>query len=235
MSSGNKAPQTVRLNVYDLIEGQGQGLLHTLGVGLYHSGVEVNDSEWSFGACESGTGVFQTTPRVALGTSVYRETIDMGVTTLSRVEINELIGELSAAYAGRSYDITSKNCNTFTNALCLRLTGQPIPAWVNRAASIGATVNSIVPLSSLGLLPPSRTDSSAASAAAPATATAAAPFSGTGHVLSDSGGSAAASASATAVPASATANTTASSTADEQRLRRLAAIEKRLATAPTSP
>ena len=133
----------VRLNVYDLINGQGQGLLHTLGVGLYHSGVEVNDAEWSFGACDSGTGVFHSTPRVALGTSVFRETIEIGSTSLSRTEIIDVIGELSAAYAGNTYDITTKNCNTFTNALCLRLTGKPIPSWVNRAASIGASGCSI--------------------------------------------------------------------------------------------
>lgn len=216
--------QMVRLNVYDLINGQGQGLLHTLGVGLYHSGVEVNDAEWSFGACDSGTGVFHSTPRVALGTSVFRETIEIGSTSLSRTEIIDVIGELSAAYAGNTYDITTKNCNTFTNALCLRLTGKPIPSWVNRAASIGATVNSIVPLSSLGLLPPSRTDSAAA--AAPAASAPATPFSGTGHTLSDSGAAAASSASA---PVSAAAATL---TPDELRLRRLAAVEKRLAAPP---
>jgi hypothetical protein len=215
------ASTIVRLNVYDLMAGQAQGVLHALGVGLYHTGVEIGGSEWSFGACDAGTGVFSTTPRVALMNSVYRETVDIGVTTLSQKEVAAVIAELSVAYQGSSYDLTRVNCNTFTNALCLRLTGVGIPPWINRAASIGSTLTNVLPLQSLGLLPPSKTD---AGTAAPASNTAS-PFSGAGHKLSDSAaatGSAPAAASPGAAPS-----------AEELRQRRLAAFEKRNAAAPS--
>jgi hypothetical protein len=208
------APTIVRLNVYDLMAGQAQGVLHALGVGLYHTGVEIGGSEWSFGACDVGTGVFSTTPRVALMNSVYRETVDIGVTTLSQKEIAAVIAELSVAYQGSSYDLTRVNCNTFTNALCLRLTGVGIPPWINRAANIGSTLTNVLPLQSLGLLPPSKTD---AGTAAPASSTAS-PFSGAGHKLSDS-------AAPTGAPAAASSG--AAPSAEELRQRRLAAFEKR--------
>jgi deubiquitinase DESI2 len=221
----------VRLNVYDLMAGQAQGVLHALGVGLYHTAVELNDAEWSFGACESGTGVFSSTPRVPLMNSVYRETVDIGVTTLSQKEIQNVIAELSAAYLGSSYDITTKNCNTFTNALCLKLTGNGIPGWINRAASIGSTLNSVLPLSSLGLMPPSRTDSaSSATSGASASTTTTTAFSGTGHKLTDDSSSAPSGAPAPAAGASAGAAVVPS--AEELRQRRLAAFEKRQAASP---
>lgn len=224
----SSSQQKIILNVYDLHESN--QYLYALGMGVFHSGVEVNGTEWSFGACDTGSGVFNTTPRVPLGTSTFRESIEIGTTALSRGEINDVIGELSAAYQGASYNLTSKNCNTFSNALCMRLCNAPIPAWVNRVADLGAIVNSIVPLSSLGLGQPTKADATASSSAtssasAPA---AAAPFGGVGHVLTD------APAAPSAAPAVATAASVTTPTenvipaAEELRLRRLAAIEKRL-------
>lgn len=235
----SSSPQKVMLNVYDLHESN--QYLYPLGMGVFHSGVEINGTEWSFGACESGSGVFNTTPRVALGTSTYRESIEIGTTTLTRGQINDVIGELSSAYQGATYNLTSKNCNTFSNALCMRLCNTPIPAWVNRVADLGAKVNQIVPLSSLGLGQPTKDDANASSSRASSTSSTAAastaPFGGVGHVLSDSPSpttTAAATTTTTTTP-----NTTAGGdqnvvpSVEELRLRRLAAIEKRLG--PGSP
>mmetsp|Transcript_15449 Transcript_15449/g.24458 ORF Transcript_15449/g.24458 Transcript_15449/m.24458 type:complete len:211 (-) Transcript_15449:152-784(-) len=40
----------------------------------------------------------------------------------------------SAQYQGFSYNILGNNCNDFSDDLCRRLTGKPIPTWVNRGA-----------------------------------------------------------------------------------------------------
>ena len=52
----------VTLHVYDL----GRGQLKAVGThwaGAFHSAVEVNDREWSFGATDQGSGVFSNAPR----------------------------------------------------------------------------------------------------------------------------------------------------------------------------
>ena len=52
----------VTLHVYDL----GRGQLKAIGThwaGAFHSAVEVNGSEWSFGATDDGSGVFSNAPR----------------------------------------------------------------------------------------------------------------------------------------------------------------------------
>ena len=52
----------VTLHVYDL----GRGQLKAIGThwaGAFHSAVEVNDREWSFGATDKGSGVFSNAPR----------------------------------------------------------------------------------------------------------------------------------------------------------------------------
>eukprot|EP01115_Flamella_aegyptia_P001193 TRINITY_DN119266_c0_g1_i1.p2 TRINITY_DN119266_c0_g1~~TRINITY_DN119266_c0_g1_i1.p2 ORF type:complete len:60 (-),score=9.28 TRINITY_DN119266_c0_g1_i1:34-213(-) len=50
------------LNVYDLAAVNDYG--HQLGFGVYHSGVEIDGVEWSFGGHEfSSTGVFTCSPR----------------------------------------------------------------------------------------------------------------------------------------------------------------------------
>jgi hypothetical protein len=227
--------QKVVLNVYDLHDSN--QYLYALGMGVFHSGVEINGTEWSFGACATGSGVFNTTPRVPLGTSTFRESIEIGTTTLSRGEINDVIGELSAAYQGSAYNLTSKNCNTFSNALCMRLCNRPIPGWVNRIADLGAIVNSIVPLSSLGLGQPTKEDAASASSASASSssATTTTPFGGVGHSLTDSPVPSSSSSSTTVAAAATATNTGTPATtenvipaAEELRLRRLAAIEKRL-------
>lgn len=46
---------------------------------------------------------------------------------------------------GPSYNLLTRNCNHFTSYLCSNLTGQPAPAYLNRAASIGVALPCVVP------------------------------------------------------------------------------------------
>lgn len=45
--------------------------------------------------------------------------------------------KLAEEYSGNTYHLITKNCNHFCNDVCTRLTGKPIPRWVNRLARLG--------------------------------------------------------------------------------------------------
>lgn len=52
--------------------------------------------------------------------------------------------ELASVYIGTAYNLITKNCNHFCNDACIKLTGNPIPSWVNRLARIGKLLLDIV-------------------------------------------------------------------------------------------
>lgn len=56
---------------------------------------------------------------------------------MSYAEFRLFIEDLSEKYRGNTYHFISKNCNHFTDEVCVRLTGKPIPRWVNRLARLG--------------------------------------------------------------------------------------------------
>ncbi|KAI5059601.1 hypothetical protein GOP47_0025920 [Adiantum capillus-veneris] len=105
--------------------------------GIFHSAVEVYDSEeWSFGYSGSGSGVFSCPHKLNVLYS-YRETISLGHTSLSRLKVTQVLFELGREWPGSSYDLLSRNCNHFCDALCERLGVQKLPAWINRFAHVG--------------------------------------------------------------------------------------------------
>jgi hypothetical protein len=150
---GPKTPKTpdappppgekVILHVYDLNPDATQRM--PFGMGVYHSGVFVFGSEWSFGGGQgSGTGVFSSTPK-DVPNAVFKEAIVIGETRMKYKEFQTLIEKMKREYAQTSYHLTGRNCNHFANDLCKRMTGNSIPSWVNRAASIGNLFSGLVP------------------------------------------------------------------------------------------
>lgn len=107
--------------------------------GIFHSAVQVyGNEEWSFGFCENGSGVFSCPP-CKNPMYTYRESIVLGETTCSIPQVHQILRELSREWPGVSYDLLSKNCNHFCDALCERLGVMKLPAWVNRFANAGDT------------------------------------------------------------------------------------------------
>ncbi|KAE9467715.1 hypothetical protein C3L33_00386, partial [Rhododendron williamsianum] len=133
----------VYLNVYDLTSINGYA--YWLGLGAYHSGVQVHGIEYAFGAHEyPTTGIFEGEPKQCDGFT-FRKAILIGWTEKGPLEVRGVMEELAQVYKGSAYNLITKNCNHFCNDACVRLTGNPIPSWVNRLARIGLFCNCIVP------------------------------------------------------------------------------------------
>lgn len=147
----------VYLNVYDVSNAQAQeaadkssdtivklnNITRQLGIGgVFHGGVEIHEygSEWSFGYCERGTGVYRCQPKKN-PMYVYREQIDLGVTLKTKQEVENILRTMKQTWPGLSYDLLSRNCCHFCDELCKQLGVKPVPGWLNRfAQSADATV-----------------------------------------------------------------------------------------------
>ena len=68
---------------------------------------------------------------------IFRRSVMLGSTDISRAEFRSLMERLSGKYHGDTYHLIAKNCNHFSDEVCLQLTGKPIPGWVNRLARFG--------------------------------------------------------------------------------------------------
>lgn len=68
---------------------------------------------------------------------VFRKSILIGRTDLGPKEVRAFMEKLAEEYSGNTYHLITKNCNHFCNDVCTRLTGKPIPRWVNRLARLG--------------------------------------------------------------------------------------------------
>ncbi|GLT45876.1 hypothetical protein SLA2020_196760 [Shorea laevis] len=133
----------VYLNVYDLTPMN--GYFYWAGLGIFHSGIEVNGVEYAFGAHDFPTsGVFEVEPRQCPGFK-FRESILIGTTSLDPVQVRQFMEHHSARYNGNTYHLIVKNCNHFCKDICYKLTGKRIPKWVNRLAKIGSMCNCILP------------------------------------------------------------------------------------------
>lgn len=133
----------VYLNVYDLTPINGYA--YWLGLGVYHSGVQVHNVEYGFGAHEHATtGIFEVEPERCPGFT-FRKSILIGRTDLGPKEVRSFMEKLAEAYSGNTYHLITKNCNHFCNDVCNRLTGKPIPRWVNRLARLGFFCNCVLP------------------------------------------------------------------------------------------
>ncbi|KAK9281089.1 hypothetical protein L1049_003982 [Liquidambar formosana] len=145
LSDNDSGSAPVYLNVYDLTSINGYA--YWLGLGVYHSGVQVHGVEYAFGAHEyPTTGIFEGEPKQCDGFT-FRKTILIGRTEMGQAEVRAVMEGMSDVYRGNAYNLITKNCNHFCNDACIRLTGNPIPSWVNRLARIGFLCNCVLPVS----------------------------------------------------------------------------------------
>jgi len=134
----------VHLNIYDLgtnpVVGKINHALMAVGTGVFHVGVEVYGTEWSYGYDESGTGVFYVEPG-ASSKNHFREALNVGTTNLSREQVMHIIGGLAGEWLGCDYDCLRKNCASFAVVLVEKLGAGRIPTWVSNLAGAGASLH----------------------------------------------------------------------------------------------
>ncbi|CAG2117067.1 unnamed protein product [Medioppia subpectinata] len=137
------ARQAVVVNVYDMASINQYS--SSLGIGIYHSGVHVYDTEFGYGGHPfSLSGIFEIEPKDvdSLGEDnfKFKESVVIGYTDFSRDDITEIIEEMGKEYKGDKYHLLHRNCNHFTEALVKYLCGKSIPSWINRLAYISTCV-----------------------------------------------------------------------------------------------
>lgn len=129
----------VFLNVYDLTPAN--DCLYPAGFGVHHTGVEVMGSEYSFA---SGGGVFESTPKEAPGAK-FRESLDVGSFEGGSAAFKKVLDDLRSEFGPNNYNILTKNCNHFSNALVWALLRRQVPSHINRLAQIGSYFSFLFP------------------------------------------------------------------------------------------
>jgi len=133
----------VILNVYDLVEENKYG--YHFGFGVYHSGVQIFDTEYSYGGHEFPiSGIFTCEPRHAAGAR-FREALVLGEIDISMREVQAIIEAMATEYLGTNYHFLYRNCNHFANDFSQRLLGRGIPGWINRLAKLGSCFQCLLP------------------------------------------------------------------------------------------
>ncbi|XP_064402541.1 deubiquitinase DESI2-like [Halichondria panicea] len=136
----------LHLNVYDMI--WVNDYTSRFGIGAFHSGVQVYGREYAYGGHPySFTGVYDVEPQRAVEVAPglkFRESIYLGHTHLTDREVEELVLSVGKEFNGNDYHIFNKNCNHFTDALCMKLIGARTPSWVNRLAYVSSWMPFII-------------------------------------------------------------------------------------------
>ncbi|EPS36714.1 hypothetical protein H072_9717 [Dactylellina haptotyla CBS 200.50] len=138
----------ITINVYDLLPpGKLSTVFWTLGVGLLHTGVAINDREYAFGGHDRRgvTGVYWMKPKQEPPGATFRMGFVHAHVSHTPEEIHQILIDVSQEFQGTSYNVLTRNCNHFTSYLCEKLTGTTAPKWINRAASIGVALPCVVP------------------------------------------------------------------------------------------
>lgn len=136
-------PTKVILHIYDVsTSGEVRAVnqyLTAMGTGAFHGGIEVYGQEWSYGGTPNGTGVFACPPK---GCTMhhYRESVEVGTTSMSEEAVNELLEKMKLEWPGAEYDLLRRNCVIFSNTFSKALGAGPIPAWCTNLAAAGATL-----------------------------------------------------------------------------------------------
>eukprot|EP00439_Symbiodinium_sp_Y106_P020512 s3687_g2.t1 len=137
-------PTPVTLHIYHVSTNSTVGTvneyLEAIGTGAFHAGVEVNGVEWSYGYAPDRTGVFSNPPK-GCKAHVYKDSLDMGETSKTEKEIDEILEQLKEDWPGFEYDLLRRNCCLFSKEFVEQLGTGPVPGWVTNLAAAGATLH----------------------------------------------------------------------------------------------
>lgn len=120
-----KEEEAVYLNIYNITKiNKFVGLL---GIGFFHSGVEVYGKEYWYGGSQSRcSGIVQCKPLALIrpnSSITLKEKIFVGTTKINQQELAGLKKVLDAQWIGIDYEPFTHNCNKFSQELIYRLCG----------------------------------------------------------------------------------------------------------------
>lgn len=132
----------VNINVYDMY--WLNEYTTPLGLGVYHTGVEIYGTEYAYGGHPfSFSGVFEIPPKDAeeLGENFkFKTSIEVGFTDFTREDVALLVANLGNQFPGDQYHLLHRNCNHFAQDFVQTLCGKDLPKWVNRLATVSANI-----------------------------------------------------------------------------------------------
>lgn len=128
----------VYLNVYHL--SKVNIFVQFFGFGFFHTTIEVNDYEYSFGSTNGEScGVFFNKMSNHPTNLALKEKVFLGFTLLTQIQITQLLLLYFPFWLGKSYDPFTKNCNHFTKFLASKLLLEKsfYPEYANRICQYG--------------------------------------------------------------------------------------------------
>lgn len=112
-------------------------------IGAFHAAVEVYGEEWSFYRTPNAhsCGVCKSLRPRHHPVHVYRQSVNLGATTLKDWEVRYLIrARLAPNWLGGTYDLLHQNCIHFCDELLLNLGCKAVPSWVKGLHETGGAV-----------------------------------------------------------------------------------------------
>jgi len=148
-SEGTQPLCQVYLTIYDLCPCWNV-LGHTIGLGVYHSGVEVDGVEYTFdnhGGDGSGLvwhAPYFTDPSFAAAMPL-RARLPLGCSPFDSRQGHRLLREMRTDWPSQAYDLLENNCHHFTAAAADVLEVCAVPRWVNRTGEILRIISGAAP------------------------------------------------------------------------------------------
>ena len=133
----------ISINVYNLDLKKMNNCFGMFGIGLYHTGVVIDNTEYAFGMSEDENehdGIYSIEP----GTfnDNWKCNLPVRKIYLNNFEIDCILSKFRHEYYANEYDLIYNNCNHFTKQFCKELCNYKLPRWINRAARVGRRLNS---------------------------------------------------------------------------------------------
>ena len=122
-------------------------ILQIFGLGLFHTTIEINEKEYSFGSTkEDIPGIFLNNAG-ELKHLTLKEKIYLGNTLYKKERIYKLLYLQSPYWMGRTYDPFVKNCNDFTKFFARILLNNKVyyPCYINKISKYGTLFASFYP------------------------------------------------------------------------------------------
>ena len=129
----------VSINIYEL-HPKANRFLSKIGIGLYHSGVVIDDREWTFAPFINNetneNGIHSIPP--GLFNEFHKTTLIAGQIDINNFDLACIINKFRNQFLSSEYNLITNNCNDFTKVFCKEICNYDVPNWINRAAKIGS-------------------------------------------------------------------------------------------------